>query len=291
MTYNSRGGTKNISARKHEVLKIMDTKKPHGHQQIEKKQHEREILEEFQRVYPDFPSGEIIDSEEPDFLILTDAIKIGIELMEYNKKEPKNSKSSSIRQKESFHRSLANEARARFEEKYNVSLQVVFFGHGHLLSLNRKELDQLASGVAEMVASYIPSEVGGKIRLGSEELAQNIDTEGDSISIGTVIHSIQIIRLSSGPEGIWSFSEVSWIDVDAEKIQSEIQAKEQKIGRYLQQCASVWLLIVTGEKYIATMASPLADLKQHCFISRFERIIVYDRLSQSFTRLLTIKEE
>ncbi len=251
-------------------------------QQITKKQREREDLEEFRALYSDFPLGEIIACEEPDFLIRTDTTTIGIELLEYNRKE-RGSQSSLIRQKESFHESLADKAKAEFEGKHQVPLQVIFHGHGHLHSANDKQFDQLVRSAAELVASKIPGEVSGKIILGPDELADR--------HIGAVVHVMSIRRLKPGTQGAWSFAEAGPADLDSDELQREIATKESKVEKYLEQCSAVWLLIVTGGRHIATMAVLSDNLKQHCFESHFERILVYNRLNRSIFRLLTSKEK
>jgi hypothetical protein len=48
-----------------------------------KKALERLSLEEAAAIYPDFPSGNVIETERPDFLISSDSRVTGIEVVNY----------------------------------------------------------------------------------------------------------------------------------------------------------------------------------------------------------------
>ena len=52
------------------------------------KAREWEYLQRFRENFADFPEGEVVLSEHPDFLIKTQPRWIGIELIEYHVLEP-----------------------------------------------------------------------------------------------------------------------------------------------------------------------------------------------------------
>ena len=83
-------------------------------QQVQKKQREKELLAEFGALYADFPVGTLIESEEPDFLIRAGSQILGIEVLEFHKKE-NSERNSRIRERESFHEQLAKQAQSLFE--------------------------------------------------------------------------------------------------------------------------------------------------------------------------------
>ena len=51
-------------------------------QEAVKKARERAYLERFREKFADFPEGEVVSFEHPDFLIKTQSRRIGIELTE-----------------------------------------------------------------------------------------------------------------------------------------------------------------------------------------------------------------
>src|SRR6266498_450350 len=89
----------------------MTTKASLSTKQTQKKQREKELLDEFGALYVDFPIGTIVEAEEPDFLVQTSSQVLGIELLEFHKKEG-GERSSQIRQRENFHERLAQRAQA-----------------------------------------------------------------------------------------------------------------------------------------------------------------------------------
>ena len=52
------------------------------------KARERAYLERFREKFADFPEGEVVSFEHPDFLIKSQPRWIGIELTEYHVQEP-----------------------------------------------------------------------------------------------------------------------------------------------------------------------------------------------------------
>jgi hypothetical protein len=58
---------------------------------------ERAYLECFRRNFADFPEGEVVSFEPPDFLIKTQPYWIGIEITEYHVQEPDEGRGSPMR--------------------------------------------------------------------------------------------------------------------------------------------------------------------------------------------------
>ena len=48
-----------------------------------KKARERQLFDEVAQMYPEFPEGEIIEGESPDFQIHQDTRVIGVEIVDY----------------------------------------------------------------------------------------------------------------------------------------------------------------------------------------------------------------
>jgi hypothetical protein len=64
------------------------------------KAREWEYLQRFRENFADFPEGEVVSSEHPDFLIKTQSRRIGIELTEYHVQEPDEGWGSPMRARE-----------------------------------------------------------------------------------------------------------------------------------------------------------------------------------------------
>lgn len=245
-------------------------------QQLQKKQREKELLDEFRVLYTNFPSGTIIESEEPDFLVQTNSQVLGIELLEFHKKED-GERSSQIRQRESFHERLAERAQVLFEARYQIPLQITLHGHGRQRNANPPEFESLASCVADLVEQNIPQGLYETLNLDHRILRNT--------PIARVIHSFSITRLRSAATGLWVFTESSWPETSFDELQREITTKDVKVTKYLEQCSSVWLLIAVGGRYIATMADFPKDLPEHPFQFRFERVLIYNRVARNIVAL------
>jgi len=70
-----------------------------------RKKWELAILEYFKRIYCDFPKGNILPSEEPDFLVNSNGRTIGIELVDFLRDASK----SGSRQKERVKEKIGTE--------------------------------------------------------------------------------------------------------------------------------------------------------------------------------------
>src|SRR5262249_46897493 len=104
--------------------------------------------------------------------------------------------------------------------------------------------------------------------------------------IGRVIHSFSMTRLKSEAIGLWAFTETTAPETSFDELQQEISIKDVKIEKYLEQCSSVWLLIVVGGRYIATMADFPRDLAAHPFHFRFDRVLIYNRVTKNIVPLV-----
>jgi hypothetical protein len=210
-------------------------------------------------------------------LNLTSSQILGIEVLEYHKKE-NSERSSRIRERESFHEQLAEQAQSLFEAKHPIPLQVIFHGHGHQRNARPHDRELLAASVADLVRQHIP-------RVPFQTVDLDRITLRDT-PIGRVIHSFTITKLKAEATGLWAFAETSAPETSFDKLQQEISIKDAKIEKYLERCLSVWLLIIIGGRYIATMADFPRDLAEYPFRYRFERVLIYNRVSKNIVPLL-----
>ena len=118
-----------------------------------KKNRERHFLDEFASIYPAFPTGIIIESESPDFLIEQDTKVIGIEIVDYVRGQ--NKKKSTKRSNEVLQSKIAIEAKEKFELKYNIPLRVNFFQNEEF-DFCQSDVSTLADCVVSTIEKRIP---------------------------------------------------------------------------------------------------------------------------------------
>lgn len=234
-----------------------------------KKVRERQFLDEFSSNYPEFPAGKIIDSESPDFLIEQSTKHIGIEIVDFIRGQNKGE--STDRRNEVLWQKIADEARKKFEAKFDTPLSVHFFWNNRYI-LRQSEISQLADCAVSLIERRIPEKLFESVRIGYEEL--------DNSFLEKVCHSIKILRVRNEKQSLWSFISSGWTEVQTNEIQYLLDSKNEKVSDYLQSCDTVWLIIVADGRYISSNIDITSASISHVYKSSFEKVFVYDRISK-----------
>lgn len=238
------------------------------------KEREKAILNEFKTIYSDFPLGRIKEFEEPDFLIISRSETVGIELVDYVRGQ--SNSGSVFRRDEKLHEIIANKAQSEYEAKNRTPLTVLLYWYGHR-HLRKARVRELAESVAEVVAEWVPEGVFEMVRVGQEQLA--------AIPLSKFVHSISVIRVRNSAQILWSSSESGWPGVGINELQEIISSKETKIEAYLQNCDSVWLVIVADGRHISSVADLEGTIEHHPFRSRFYKVLFFNNLTQNVIAL------
>src|SRR6267143_4282593 len=242
-----------------------------------KKEQEIHVLEEAKVLIEDFPPEKILEFESPDFLIHTNRNgTIGIEITEFNKKDPR-TQTSRARAEQALHSRLAQRAKQEFESRNAVRLQVTFASQVHLSpSLKGELIAKFPTLAATLIEKFIPQNVFGWAHLDYEQFGGTI--------LEDYLSSVSIARLKEST-GVWSFSETMWIDLTIDEIQAEISRKEGKLREYLTHCDAAWLIIVINSHHFSTTAELPSGIGSHLFNSGFERVYIFDRRGRRTVRL------
>lgn len=237
--------------------------------ELEKKKRERYYLHQVKHAYAEFPSGTLLDSEEPDFLIPLDSGILGIELVDYVRGQ--GNSGSEIRQLEKKHNQIVALAQKEFEATHSAPLQVHFFWGLHKwISITDTKL--MVDQAVKLVEQKIPSEVYESISLQYNEL------EGTGLE--EFISYLSIVRLKPGAASLWSNTDAGFIDLAPDELQTLISSKETKMGSYLKKCTRVWLIIVADSEHISSSVSIKDDTSSHSYLSQFEKVLFYNLVNQ-----------
>jgi hypothetical protein len=231
---------------------------------------ERHFLEEFAAICPAFPLGKITDHESPDFLIEQDTKVIGVEIVDYIRGQ--NRRASAERRNEVLRQKIADEAKEKFEAKYNIPLLVHFFWKNRY-SLRQAETSQLADSAVSVIEKYIPAQLFESIRIGSDEL--------DETLLEKACHSITVLRGRNEKQSLWSFISSGWIEVQTDEIQYLLDSKDKKVQEYLQVCDVIWLIIVADGRYISSNIDIPSTAANNVYKTLFEQVFIFDRTSKS----------
>lgn len=239
-----------------------------------KKARERQFLEEVAELYPDFPQGEIIEGESPDFLIRQDTYGTGVEIVDYVRGQNKGV--SAERRNEVLWQKIADVARHEFESKHSDPLLIHFMWNHHYL-LRQTEILQLAQESTKLIETHIPVGLFETMQIDSDEMEGSI-LEG-------VCHSISVTRVRNSKQTLWSFVNAGFIEVKANELQYLIDSKNDKIQEYLGLCETVWLVIVADGRFISSNIDLTSLTAHNVYSSMFEQVLVYDRVNKRVHQL------
>jgi hypothetical protein len=128
-----------------------------------KKAMERAYLQRFRVNFADFPEGEVVLSEHPDFLVKTQSRWIGIELAEYHVQEPDEGWGSPMRALEGTEDKVLRTASEQYQSKGLPPVVVNVLWHPHQ-ALDRRRIPELAADLANLVQEHLP-ETGHSVNI------------------------------------------------------------------------------------------------------------------------------
>ena len=233
-----------------------------------KKELERWQLERFKRTCHTFPQGDIINSEEPDFLIKSSPVTVGIELTQLYRSD--SDTKLPLQATENLRKQIVDRAQGLYNEGGGPPLWVtVCFS---LVSQLRKSLvPELAARIAHLVAATHVC-IDDRIELEAEWHLLNFPDE---------IDSIHIRRLPILTEGFWNTWSSGWVPTyNPDQLQKIIESKEKRIPSYRGRCNLVWLVIVVGGFAISSTVNFANSVYNHSYTSGFDRVFVFENAGE-----------
>lgn len=243
-----------------------------------KKARERLFLDEFATIVQNFPEGAIIESEQPDFLIIKPNEIIGVEIVDYVRGQSQGD--SSDRRNEILWQRVADTARKKFERQHNEVLMVQFYWCPHQYP-RQSEVEEIANEAVELIAKNIPSEIYGIFQVESSDL--------DDKKITYYVSSIHITRVNNTNEALWTYVSAGFISITPNEVQQIINKKDKKVPEYLNKCQEVWLLVIADGIYISSSVGIPQEVLQQEFISRFFRVFLYNRENKGVSELQVLR--
>lgn len=236
---------------------------------MNKKDRERYQLEMFKAKFSGFPTGTIVPSEEPDFLIEDGERIIGVELTEFYRGTPTNQMPRQA--SESLKNQIVERARAMFEGNGGPFL-IVYVYFGFHLELRKNRVTELASKLAKIVSDN-PVNIGETIVLENQWDDLNYFPEE--------FISIDILRPFEITQPLWAVPDADVIPkFSIDTIQQVIDKKNVLTPAYRKRTQELWLLIIHG----FTLSYTFEDEREvlgHNYNSDFDRVFLFDMFSQT----------
>lgn len=227
-----------------------------------KKTKELVYLEEVRQLFSDFPKGEIVAQESPDFVIKSPSGNIGIELVEFVRGQNRGGQNE--RKIEQDREKILRLAQAKFESHNQVPLYVITswtFKNPHTYD----EIDLLANALVEIIEKKMPMEAYKWVKLDYDFLF--------STPLSNYCDSILFVRLIDGISH-WVALEVGFVGLSKEDIDHLIEKKAKKLPEYSKGCDKVWLVIVCEGKHISSTVNPTNVVTQK-FDYPFNKLLLY----------------
>lgn len=221
---------------------------------MDKKEEERTYLDVFRELESDFPKGEINSSEEPDFLVVNNGCKLGIELCRVFRPQRGKYPQQAI---ESFYEEIMQQARQIAENAGTPPVRVdLIFPKDQPLQISPSEKLKFSGRIANFVHANTP-QVNGYFQ------KQMPEYTGFAICINRNQHLCN---------HDWHLVHVDFAILDSrETLQIEIDKKSKKFKRYRKNCNKCWLLLIAKGRKASSFIYANDETRQHPFVSSFER--------------------
>jgi hypothetical protein len=235
----------------------------------EKKLTEANRLLLFAMNFPDFPDGEIVARENPDFEVILPDRKIGVELrdvyVEVAGKAP-------LQYQEVLHDKIVAQAHELYKETSGPPVCVDFDFVGHT-NFRESDVAQLAGQLAAIVPPRLAEST-------ESQFVERHNTEvpwpeGLAWAHGHAPHPWQV----HNPR--WRAAKGGSVYSGEELLQ---RAKEQKLERYrMSGCDEFWLLLIVPR--LAPSSFMDAPDPQHVFASSFDRVFFFQLHGTEITEM------
>src|SRR5215207_9170969 len=225
---------------------------------------ERAYLQRFRVNFADFPEGEIVLSEHPDFLVKTQSRWIGIELTEYHVQEPDEGWGSPMRALEGTEDKVLPTASEPYQPTASPPPPLTVLWHPHQ-ALDRRRIPELAADLANLVQEHLP-ETGHSVTIRRHRHAA-------WRSLPQEVASLTVVRRKSISKNSWTSVRGAFVPtLTPPELQQIMWNKEAKVLSYQQQCREVWLLIVARGFEPSTHVDLGSEVEVHEFETNFDRV-------------------
>jgi hypothetical protein len=239
-----------------------------------KKQEELGYLNSLRHFCRDFPKGQILCEEAPDFIIKGKKLRLGIEITKVFLNDGNNK--CSLQGVEAARDRITLLAKGFAVELGTPPISVTLF-FNWTRPLNRRRETLIAQAVAQTVHDNLPP------------IGENADLECRYGSIQpSEVDQILVNRAYPVDHHKWNWTEFSRIERNAiEHLSETISRKARSLRVFLNKCDEVWLLMVANSYRGSGNIKPNEDSISHLYASPFTRTYFFDNGLGHLTLLKT----
>lgn len=237
--------------------------------EVAKKATERRYLDILVRGLSDFPAGEIVAGERPDFSVIGSK-KVGIEIATYNGRARP--------EEEHFARTVAL-ARDHFVKAGGPTCAVSFFFRVYPRQHGLTPMT-LADRISRLVSAHIPPDASGSVELDWNQLVP-ADLDG-------ILDSVRIGRVDGLEKCAWT-AHAGFMEYPLPILRALIAAKEPVARRAQEIHDEAWLLVVAEGQSYSRMIDP-GQLTTESYATSFDRLLLVDLWRPNIFKLATARQ-
>jgi hypothetical protein len=242
-----------------------------------RKELERLFFNILKQQVSDFPEGDVVEGESPDFVIRGLEGTLGVEVTRLFKRSGEGQQS--LKAQESEKRMIVDMARKLHEKRGMPILHVsVLFGSSGPFNKSKRKL--LSEQLANAIQACMPT---------PESWCRIDHTFEDDCPFPVEVASVRIANFSSLKRNHWSVGEAGWVQEDfVGELQKAIDEKHSELSEYLSRCSTCWLLIVADGSGPSSFFDPSDNTKRHTYSSRFPRTYFVEAFDGRIIQLSTV---
>ena len=262
--------------------------------QNKKDKKEWTVMKLFKETFNQFPMGEVVKSERPDFIVNTmHGKRIGIELTElkYERKDTE----FNMRAHEDFLSQIMSKAQEIFEKSSDMTLVVdVHFTDSiapEIVTQPKGDNALLISmGLAECIARIVSDNLPEST--GKHYVVDRNSKYGD-VNLPVAIEAMHISNVTGRMgDALWYASISTRVKpISIESIAQRIEDKDIKLQNYDRTCDQQWLLIIQNSFLMSSGYDPVAAERalRHRYRTLFDRVFVIERSAARVSELSVIR--
>jgi len=231
------------------------------------KEIEEFYLRLLQKAFPSLPQGQPTRSESPDFILLTNAGQVGVEVTRLFKSP--DSQGRHLQAQENERSLMVMEAMRLYEASGNPPVEI----HVHMAAqteFNKKNRRHFAQTLSRLVGLHVPPDRSWTVIENDFEKPDLFPFEFDSISIARFGHK----------RNYWNVPDGGWVQEHfMAELQSVINKKNALLTQFDSSCSMHWLLIVIEGVSGSTLFEPSHETLNHVYTADFQKVFLLERLT------------
>jgi len=240
-----------------------------------KKGFERWIIDLFVSTIPELISATVVECENPDFLLRTGQITIGLELTCLL--------DETLSERDTAQQRVVERSKELYDKQGlpPIHVDVMFIDHRFPA---RRDVDATARQIVRAIVSHMPP---------MDEhvtIKRNYRYHHDDSYLPKQVAFISLCRSHVMDHSFFGRMDGGFARlITPQLVQDTISVKNRRVSAYLNRCATAWLVIAYDTGGMKSLFKPAPEVALTQYESKFSRMFLFNRFTKMTTEL-TIKD-